>query len=133
MEAVDQMLTTRQELLSRLTSRLLKAQALMKTHADGKRRDVSYNVGDWVYVKLRSYLQTSVSGSPYHKLAKRFYGPFQILEKIGVVAYRVQLPDSSKIHPVFHSSLLKLHQGPRETSHDPLPSVFTRTIRWLNL
>lgn len=93
----------------------------MKVHADCKRRDVSYNVGDWVYVKLRPYRQISVSNTNYHKLAKRFYGPFQISDKIGDVAYRLHLPPSSKIHPVFHCSLLKPHHGPLVHVTDPLP------------
>nr|KYP47835.1 Transposon Ty3-I Gag-Pol polyprotein [Cajanus cajan] len=74
-EAVDSVLTTREALYELLQKRLSKAQAAMKHSADSKRRDVYYKVGDWVYVKLRPYRQLSVSGS-YHKLSKRFYGPF---------------------------------------------------------
>lgn len=93
----------------------------MKSQADDKRHDVSYHIGDWVYVKLRPYRQTSVSLANYNKLSKRFYGPFQISEKIGVVSYHLDLPPTSKIHNVFHYSLLKPHQGPLVHVIDPLP------------
>lgn len=49
----------------------------MKTQADSKQRDVSYKVGDLIYVKLRPYCQTSVSRDSHHKLSKIYYGPFQ--------------------------------------------------------
>lgn len=83
----------------------------MKCFTDNKCRDVSYYVGDWVYVKLCPYRQLSIARS-YNKLSKRFYGLFQISESIGSIAYHFQLPVTSKIHMVFHCSLLKLYQGP---------------------
>lgn len=93
----------------------------MKTQADSKRRDVTYNVGDWVYVKLCPNRQTSLSRTTFHKLSKQYYGPFQITEAIGVVAYRLTLPLSSKIHNVFHCSILKPHHDPVTQVIDPLP------------
>ena len=120
-EVVDNLLASRQEMLLKLRNRLLKVQAAMKLQADSKRRDISYNIGDWVYVKLQPYRQSSISNLTYHKWSKRFYGAFQITEQIGAVAYRLNLPSGSKIHLVFHCSLLKLHKGPLIHNTDPLP------------
>lgn len=83
----------------------------MKLTVDKHRHDITFAIGDWVYVRLRPYRQTSLAPA-YTKLAKRFYGPFQVIKRISPVAFKLQLPESSWIHPVFHVSLLKLHQGP---------------------
>ncbi|WVY94257.1 hypothetical protein V8G54_033345 [Vigna mungo] len=92
----------------------------MKKNADLKRKEVNFDVGSWVYVKLQPYCQISVSGSKFHKLAKRFYGPFQVVAKMGPVAYKLDLPDTSRIHNVFHCSVLKAYEGPLPPSIDPL-------------
>lgn len=77
-----------------------------------------FAIGDWVYVKLCR--QTSLSGTTYQKMGKWYYGPYQITKIIGSVAYKVALPESAKIHPVFHSSLLKPYHDPSQ-SEQPLP------------
>ena len=106
LDAVDDILKTREEAFSVMRKKLIKAQDLMKKMADKDRRDVTFAEGDWVMVKLHPHKQSSVSGT-YSKLTKRFYGPYQIVEHMGKAAYKLQLPEDARIHLVFHCSLLK--------------------------
>lgn len=73
---------------------------------------------DYVYVKQQSYRQKSLARRPYEKLAPKYYGPFKIVQRIGQVAYKVLLPYTSKIRPVFDVSQLK-------RAISPLPSSTT--------
>ncbi|GJT78964.1 hypothetical protein Tco_1045689 [Tanacetum coccineum] len=62
----------------------------------GKRRDVEFNIGDMVLVKLQPYRRVTLAKRYSNKLAKRYYGPFKVLECVGKVAYRLALLDSSQ-------------------------------------
>jgi hypothetical protein len=63
-------------------------------------------VGDHVFLKVKGNRSSLKLGS-CSKLAARFCGPFEILERIGLVAYMIALPTSMTVHNVFHVSLLK--------------------------
>ena len=90
-----------------IRERLKATQSRQKSHADKRRRDIEFDVGDHVFIKV-SPLKGVMRFGKTNKLSPRFVGPFEILEKIGSVAYRVALPPAlSKIHNVFHISNLR--------------------------
>lgn len=93
----------------------------MKVQADKKRINRQFEFGDMVFFKLQLYVQASVADRANHKLSFKYFGPYQVLEKVGEVAYKIDLPESSKIHPVVHVSLLKLYLKPGHCLQPCLP------------
>ena len=127
-QAVDEYLRDRDAILRELRYNLLQAQNRMKCQADQHRRDASFAVGDYVYLKLQPYRQTSVAFRGSMKLAPRFFGPYQVIEKVGSVAYKLALPPGSQIHNVFHVSLLRRHLGSITPTSTQLPPVSDTSI-----
>ncbi|KAL0537039.1 hypothetical protein IC582_026007 [Cucumis melo] len=95
------------EAIQKIRSRMHTAQSRQKSYADVRRKDLEFEVGDKVFLKvapMRGVLRFERRG----KLSPCFVGPFEILERIGPVAYRLALPPSlSTVHDVFHVSMLR--------------------------
>ncbi|XP_057792974.1 uncharacterized protein LOC131009575 [Salvia miltiorrhiza] len=122
-QALDDLLQQRDILLNQLKEILRQSQFRMKQQADCHRRDVEFQIGDMVLVRLQPYRQTSVRGRQPPKIAQRYYRPFRVTERLGRVAYRLALPPESRIHPVFHVSKLKQFKESSSTPLCTLPEI----------
>lgn len=120
-EAIDALLRDREEGIKLLKFYLERAQNRMKQVADRKRSERHFKVGDWVYMKLQPYRQHTLKNHRSQKLQPKYFGPFKILERVGSVAYRLDLPKTSLIHPTIHVSQLKLAHASKD-GIVPLPS-----------
>ena len=99
---------------------------------DKHRTEREFAVGDMVYLKLVPYQLQSLNPHSHHKLLPQFYGPFEVLQRVGKVAYKLNLPATTKIHPVFHVSCLKKHIGPQVIPVSVLPVIGYDGVRMGN-
>lgn len=121
--SVDEQLRERDAILDDLKANILLTQQQMKAYEDSHRREVEFQAGEMVYLKLQPYCQSSLAARTNEKLSPRFYGPFTILGRVGKVAYRLDLPPTAKIHNVFHVSQLKKAIGSAHVSPSVPPQI----------
>jgi hypothetical protein len=90
-----------------IREKLKVAQSWQKSYADKTRRDLSFKIGDFVYLKV-SPMRGTQRFQVKRKLAPRYVGPFKIISRKGEVAYQLELlPQLADVHDVFHVSQLK--------------------------
>ncbi|KAI3775098.1 hypothetical protein L1987_49666 [Smallanthus sonchifolius] len=98
------------------------ARSRQKSYADNRRKPLEFQVGDMVLLKVSPWKGVVRFGKK-GKLAPRYVGPFKILERVGKVAYKLDLPSElSNVHPTFHVSNLKKCLAD-ENLHIPLDEV----------
>lgn len=102
----------------------------MKKFADVHCRDVVFDIIDWVYLKIQPYRQQSLAKKRCKKLPPKTFGPYMVLGRVGEVAYLLDLPETARIHPVFHVSQLKKVVGDK---HQIQPHIllFDDPMEWV--
>ncbi|CAL9097860.1 unnamed protein product [Musa textilis] len=90
-----------------IRKRLKTAQSRQKSYADNRRRDIEFEIGDFVFLKV-SPSKGIIRFGKKGKLSPRFIGPFEVLERVGSVAYRIALPPAlCHVHDIFHVSMIR--------------------------
>jgi hypothetical protein len=95
-----------EEQMIKIKQNLKDAQDRQKSYADKGRNHKEFKVGDHVFLKVKAN-RSSLKLGNYSKLVARYCGSFEILERIGPVAYMIAFPTSMSVHNVFHVSILK--------------------------
>ena len=112
-----------EEKVKMIRERLKVATDRQKSYVDMKRKDIRYEIGQKVFLKVSPWKKVMRFGKK-GKLSPRFIGPYEVIEKVGQVAYRLALPpDLEKIHDVFHVSMLRRYRS------DPSHVVSSETIK----
>jgi hypothetical protein len=123
-QAVEDHIENQQQILQILKDNLTMAQNRMKQQEDQHHSERSFEVGDWVFLRLQPYKQMSLKQAKKdNKLSPKYYGPYKVLQKIGTMAYKLELPSSSRVHPVFHVSCLKKVIGDKIPVQTILPEL----------
>ncbi|KAK8636360.1 hypothetical protein V6N13_124106 [Hibiscus sabdariffa] len=106
-----QMIQDTEKQVQIIYDRLKQAFDRHKAYADTKRRDIRYEVKDKVFLKVSPWKKVLRFGKK-GKLSPRYIGPVEVIEKVGLVAYRLALPpEFDKIHNVFHVSMLRRYRS----------------------
>jgi hypothetical protein len=96
---------------------------VQKRHYDRLHRPVTYQVGEWVLLRLRQRQATSLPRTTTGKLMPRYVGPYRIVELVNNVAIRSELPPGARLHDVFHVGVVKKFIGTPPATPPALPTI----------
>ena len=100
-----------EEKVKMIRERLKVVADRQKSYVDLKRKDIQYEIGEKVFLKVSLWKKVMRFGRN-DKLSPRFIGPYEVIEEVGPVAYRLALPPKlEKIHNVFHVSMLRRYRS----------------------
>jgi hypothetical protein len=114
------------QLFKQAKDSLCKARKRMLKYVNQKRRLLEFSMGDKVLLKLTPQIWKKIVGTTKHRgLVPRYDGSFEIIEKVGVVIYKLKLPKQLKLHPTFHVSYLRPfyedHEDPKRSKSQRAP------------
>lgn len=99
------------------------AQNRQNMYIDQHRIEHNFEVGDLIFLRLQTYRQSTLKKSGAENMKPRFHGPYKVLQRIGEVAYELELPRDNEIHNVFYVSCLKKVLGQHVTTFIELPPL----------
>jgi len=95
----------------------------MKQQANQQCVEHDFHVDDMMFLQMQPYQNQSINIKGTKNLDLMFYKPYKVLQCIRPTTYKIELPDSSKIHPVFHVSYLKKVVGSQVKVQKQLPNL----------
>ncbi|XP_073121905.1 uncharacterized protein [Henckelia pumila] len=111
-------------MIAKIKDKMLTAQSHQKSYADQRRRDLEFQVGDHVFLKVSPWKGVLRFGKK-RKLSPRYIGSFEILDKVGARAYRVSFPPNQEgVHNVFHISMLRKYIA------NPSHIIHHKPVQW---
>jgi hypothetical protein len=85
-------------------------------YADMHRVEHSFNIGNMVFLRVQLHRSFPLRRGGIERMSFNIYGPYRVTQRVGEVAYELELPEGSHIHSVFHVSCLKKVWGPQVTT-----------------